>query len=46
MDGHDLETQMLLSGDLHYIEAGKLEILKEGTGEVERMLKALDSLNP
>ncbi len=37
----ELETQILLSGDLDYIETGKLEILKEGIGEVERMLKAL-----
>ena len=37
----ELETQILLSGDLGYIETGKLEILKEGIGEVERMLKAL-----
>ena len=37
----ELETQILLSGDQYYIETGKLEILKEGIGEVERMLKAL-----
>ncbi|MFH1479871.1 MAG: four helix bundle protein [Pseudomonadota bacterium] len=37
----ELETQILLSGDLGYIETGKLEILLEGIGEVERMLKAL-----
>jgi four helix bundle protein len=51
----ELETQILLSGDLRYIETGKLEILQEGIGEVERMLKALtkslerkalDPLNP
>jgi len=36
-----VETQVLLSGDLGYIETVKLEILKEGVGEVERMLKAL-----
>jgi four helix bundle protein len=51
----ELETQILLSGDLGYIETGKLEILQEGIGEVERMLKALtkslerkalDPLNP
>lgn len=28
------------------IETGKLEILQEGIGEVDRMLKALDPLNP
>ena len=37
----ELETQILLSGDLGYIEVGKLEILLEGIGEIERMLKAL-----
>ena len=37
----ELETQILLSGDLDYIKTGKLKILKEGIGEVERMLKAL-----
>ena len=31
----------MLFNDLHYIEAGKLETLKEGIGEVERMFKAL-----
>jgi len=51
----EMKTQILLSGDLGYIETGKLEILQEGIGEVERMLKALikslerkalDPLNP
>ena len=50
----EMETQILLSGDLGYIETGKLEILQKEIGEVERMLKALikslkktlDSLNP
>ncbi|MFO7666237.1 MAG: four helix bundle protein [Desulfobacterales bacterium] len=37
----ELETQMLLSGDLGYIEVDKLKILQELIGEVERMLKAL-----
>ncbi|MDY6838821.1 MAG: four helix bundle protein [Thermodesulfobacteriota bacterium] len=37
----ELETQILLGGDLGYIEAPKLEILRQGIGEVERMLKAL-----
>ena len=37
----ELETQILLSGDLGYIDTGKIEILQEGIGEVERMLKAL-----
>ena len=51
----EMETQILLSGDLGYIGTGKLEILQEGIGEVERMLKGLikslerkplDPLNP
>ena len=37
----ELETQLLLSGDLGYIETGRLEILQDKVGEVERMLKAL-----
>jgi four helix bundle protein len=37
----ELETQILLSGDLGYIEAGKLKKLQNEIGEVERMLKAL-----
>jgi four helix bundle protein len=37
----ELETQILLAGDLGYIESGKLEMLKERIREVERMLKAL-----
>lgn len=37
----ELETQILLSGGLCYLETCKLEMLKEGIGEVERMLKAL-----
>jgi len=37
----EIETQILLSGDLGYIEAGKLEIFLERIGEVERMFKAL-----
>lgn len=37
----ELETQILLSGDLGYIEAGGLEKLQDGIGEVERMLKSL-----
>jgi len=31
----------LLSGDLGYIDAGKLKKLQDELGEVERMLKAL-----
>jgi four helix bundle protein len=37
----EIETQILLSGDLNYISTGKLEMLIEGIKEVERMLKAL-----
>ena len=37
----ELETQILLSGDLKYIETGDLERLQQETGDVERMLKAL-----
>ena len=37
----EIETQILLSGDLGYINTGKLEMLNEGIREVERMLKAL-----
>lgn len=37
----ELETQVLLSGDLCYIDAEKLGILLDTIREVERMLKAL-----
>ena len=37
----EIETQILLSGDLGYISSARLEMLNEGIGEVERMLKAL-----
>jgi four helix bundle protein len=37
----EIETQILLSGDLGYIEPGRLEVLNEGVKEVERMLKRL-----
>jgi four helix bundle protein len=37
----ELETQIMLSGDLGYISAEDMKKLKEGIGEVERMLKAL-----
>jgi four helix bundle protein len=37
----ELETQMLLSGDLGYIEDAKLKGIIEKIQEVERMLKAL-----
>ena len=37
----ELETQVLLSGDLGYIDAGKLKKVEDEVGEIERMLKAL-----
>lgn len=37
----ELETQILLSGDLGYVAAENLEKLQMGIGDVERMLKAL-----
>jgi len=37
----ELETQLLLSGDLNYVNQENLKALKDGTGEVERMLKAM-----
>jgi len=37
----ELETQILLAGDLSYIDAHTLEVLRNGVEEVERILKAL-----
>jgi len=37
----ELETQILLSGDLDYMKAQEREKLQKDIGEVERMLKAL-----
>jgi len=37
----ELETQVLLSGDLGYINNEKLKKIQNTIGEVERMLKAL-----
>ena len=37
----ELETQILLSCDLGYIQGENIEKFKIGIGEVERMLKAL-----
>jgi four helix bundle protein len=37
----ELETQVLLSGDLGYVKEDKLAALQADVGEVERMLKAL-----
>lgn len=37
----ELETQILLSGDLEYLKPKTLEAIAEKTREVERMLKAL-----
>jgi four helix bundle protein len=40
----ELETQLLLSGDLNYVNKENLTVLKDDTEEVERMLKALIKL--
>ena len=37
----ELETQLLLSGDLNYVNQENLKALKGDTEEVERMLKSL-----
>ena len=37
----ELETQILLAGDLDLIEKGALNTLKKDIAEIERMLKAL-----
>jgi four helix bundle protein len=37
----ELETQMMISGDLDYMKKEKLQKLREALGDVERMLKAL-----
>ena len=37
----ELETQIMLSGDLCYVESRDLGRLLEGVGDIERMLKAL-----
>ncbi len=37
----ELETQILLAGDLGYIEKSELDTAKENIAEIERMLKAL-----
>ncbi len=37
----ELETQILLAGDLGYIETEDLEKLQKNLGDVERMLKGL-----
>jgi four helix bundle protein len=37
----ELETQILLAGDLSFIEKGELSTTKENIAEIERMLKAL-----
>ncbi len=37
----ELETQILLAGDLGYIEKGDLGTAKKDIAEIERMLKAL-----
>ena len=37
----ELETQILLAGDLGFIEYGELQTVKKNIAEIERMLKAL-----
>ena len=37
----ELETQIMLSGDLNYIERDKVKGLLDNINEIERMLKAL-----
>jgi len=37
----ELETQILLAGDLDLIEKSELGILKKDIAEIERMLRAL-----
>ena len=37
----ELETQLLLSGDLNCVNKGNLKTFRDDTGEVERMLRAL-----
>jgi len=37
----ELETQILLAGDLYLIEKSELGILKKDIAEIERMLRAL-----
>jgi len=37
----ELETQVLLAGDLRYVESGELTKLIDRTAEVERVLKTL-----
>ena len=37
----ELETQILLAGDLDLIEKGELDTLQKDIAEIERMLKSL-----
>ena len=37
----ELETQILIAGDLGFIEEGKLDTTKQDIAEIERMLKAM-----
>ncbi len=37
----ELETQILIAGDLDFIEKGELGTAKKDIAEIERMLKAL-----
>jgi len=36
-----LQTQTMISGDLGYVEEGRIQVLREEIGDVERMLKAM-----
>ena len=40
----EIETQLLICGDLGYIELGKLEKIQNEIGQVERIVKALIKL--
>ena len=37
----EVETQILLARDLHYVKAAEMKLLEDHIGEVERMLTAL-----
>ncbi|MFH2045280.1 MAG: four helix bundle protein [Pseudomonadota bacterium] len=37
----ELETQMMISGDLVYVEKDRLQEIRDEIGDIERMLKAM-----
>jgi len=37
----ELETQMMISGDLGYVEKDRLQEIRDEIGDIERMLKAM-----